>query len=159
MKFSHYLCLAFVALAPFTMDAKSKAIALEPYKELIEFSNLNAEICQQITLGELPQLVLEVKAGTEFPAKFMGTSEYFSFSLDPRLTIKMEKTYYFRFILIQVDKVQVYLSSDLVNWFKAGKFERGAFVTVSVNEGQVLIQSNIHIPSDENNEEDNEEDI
>ncbi len=125
---SKYMCaLAFIT-APLLAQASHKCHELEEWSDIIPFAELTPEMSRQLSWGKLPNVAIEVKAGSEFPAAFFVKYGSFSATQNASFTINVERTCYFRFVSAGANKIKAYMSFDLVKWRKSGAHTKGVTI-------------------------------
>lgn len=136
-----FLFIAITMLSTsFARDKKALPDELNTeVKSVISLRDANQEVMKSLLDGTRFDVAIECEKGTMIPVKYLGNFKFLSLNCDPNLSVKLEETSYLRFI-----KKQVYMSHDLKNWEKAGKFFKKANVIVGVNEAKshIVIESN-----------------
>ena len=111
------VALLFAATAYAKSDNYVKAADLPPVTSIMPALGLESNAARYLTSGKLPDTALEFQAGSELPVRYLLRHNLLSLSYDPKLTIKVEKTCYLRFV-----GKKVYMSLDLVEWHKPKEF-------------------------------------
>ncbi len=93
-------------------------------KQVILLTDLTPEIAKEVLEGMHPDVAIECPEGKELPFKYVGDFGLFSINFAPNLSIKIEKTCYFRFIKKNrkdgtTGNPKGYMSFDLKQWDKA----------------------------------------
>ena len=151
-----YMCVLALVVSPIVAHSRGKYVHLEECSQVIPFGVMTSEISRQLSLGELPNVALELKEGVEFPATFLAKVGFVSIAQDPHLKVNLERNCYFRFLKIENDQIRAYMSFDLVNWKKSAKFNEGTLIfNVDKNQLQVLVTVPERLDEDEERSADN----
>ena len=137
---SKYICALALITAPLLAQTSHKCHELEEWSEIIPFADLTPEISRQLSWGKLPNVAIEVKAGSEFPAAFFVKCGSFSVSQNASFSINVDRTCYFRFVSEGNDKIRAYMSFDLVKWRKSKPQPKGDMIlNADANTLQVAV--------------------
>lgn len=93
-------------------------------KQVISLTDLTPEMAKEVLEGMHPDIAIECPEGKELPFKYMGDFGLFSINFAPNLSIKIEKTCYFRILKKNrkdgtTGNPKGYMSFDLKQWDKA----------------------------------------
>lgn len=122
------LVLIFAAtLMLSTAFAKKRELPVEletEVKQVLSSTDLTPDMTKELLEGKHPRVAIECPEGRELPFKYMGDFGLFSVNFFPNLSVKVEKTCYFRFIKKsgRASPAKGYMSYDLKTWGKAKDF-------------------------------------
>lgn len=85
--------------------------------KIITLDGLSTEMIEELLSSNHPDIVIECKEGAFVPLQFLYNVHIASLKYSPDLTLKVEKSFYLRFI-----NKKAYMSEDLVIWEKPSKF-------------------------------------
>ena len=108
---------------------------------ILSFDQLSFDSIQEFAHMKDSDFIVELKEGTAVPLQFLAKTRILSAMIDPNLVIKVDKTCYLRVI-----NKKCYMSEDLVQWEKAGKFMDGQpviRVIPSTNKPGLTIETSI----------------
>ena len=149
MKKACFLFVCFLSVA--TVHAKAKVFNDRP--RIVPLSELSFEKIQELTRSTTSDYIVEFKEGTTVPLQFLTKTRLLSALIDPNLTLKVEKTCYFRV----VDK-KCYMSEDLTHWEKTSKFLEGKS-TIQIKpsaKGGLMLEATIAPCEDDESEEESD---
>ena len=132
--------IAIGMVAVSSLAAKEQKI-LPEVKVIVPLTDLAIDTTKELFDGSHSDVAILCEAGTELPLKFLTSCEMFSIKWIPNLTIKVDKTCYFR----AVGK-KVYMSYDLINWNR--NFPTGNATMkggISPDKSHVLIETRIDL--------------
>ena len=137
---SKYVCALALITTPLLAQASHKSHTLEECSTFVAFEDLTPEMSRQLFWGELPNMAIEVKAGSEFPAAFFVKYGFFSATQNAAFTINVDRTCYFRFINSGTDEIRACISFDLVKWRKSKPQPKGDMIlNADANTLQVAV--------------------
>jgi hypothetical protein len=127
-----YLSLLIVAICMVSTGfARVKNIlplaVSEDVKKVVLFTDLTPEMTKELLEGQHPNVAVECREGVELPFKYVGNFGLYSINFSPNLSIRMEKTCYFRFVKksrkAKSSKVKSFISFNLKDWEKASNLK------------------------------------
>lgn len=113
MKKAIFLCVCSLI----TGVAYTTPVIFRDVTRIVSADELSIEKINELINLKNWDFTLEFKEGTNFPIKFLTKARCFSAVLNPNLAFKVDKKCYLRVV-----NKKCYLSEDLVEWTKAGKF-------------------------------------
>lgn len=134
-------CCFLIIATTLLFPAFAKERSLPPVEKMISLTDLTFEITDELVQGKIPNMAIECKEGAQLPLRFFANYDLFSIGLIPNLTVRIEKTCYFRFI-----GKKGFISYDLQNWEKGSKLfykNRSPRVKFGIESSQVLIESHL----------------
>lgn len=137
------------ALAITALHAGSKVVTFNDTPRIVSASELTVDKIQGLIQSKNSDVIVELTEGTAIPLQFLLKNRIFSAALDPNLMFKVDKTCYLRVV-----NKKCYMSEDLVNWQKAGKFLDGTpmvQLTPSTNKPGFVLQTDL-VPSGDDEE-------
>lgn len=133
------LLLIFLVITTGTLFAKKKKM-LPELRRIISVTELTPEMIEDLGLGRMPDVAIECEPGTELSPKLSWHNGIFTALLNPMALLKINKPFYFR-----VNRKKVYVSRDLIDWEKPGRWLEGKQTTkvkLGDNKSDVLIETN-----------------
>lgn len=139
------------ALALTTLHARSKVVTFNDTPRVVSAEELSFDKIQKFIQSKNSDFSVELKEGTTFPLQFLVKNRVFSAMIDPNLVFNVDKTCYLRVV-----NKKCYISEDLVQWQKAGKFLDGKStvqLTQSTNKPGFVLQTDV-VPFTDDEESD-----
>ena len=131
------LLTAILLASPLFAKEKKPFPAIQ---QVIPLTELSSEQIQELVLGQHPDIAVECSAGTSLPFRFLFNFKFFSASLDPNLTVKVDESFYLRF-----NGKKVYVSTDLINWSNLSSYIGGPTTTnLKIgDDARLLVETNL----------------
>ena len=121
--------------------AQAKTKELDDMPRILSFDQLSFNNIQEFIRMKDSDVIVELREGTTVPLQFLAKNRILSAMIDPNLVIKVDKTCYLRVV-----NKKCYMSEDLVQWEKAGRFMDGESVVrvvPSTNKPGLTIEASI----------------
>jgi hypothetical protein len=109
------LLIMILALSISIVFAKEKGkslLELQPIEEVLLLTDVTPDVAKGLIEGRLPNLAIECHENMNLPLAFAFKTKIFSLRYNPNLTLKIQKSGYFRIS----HKRKCYFSEDLKNW-------------------------------------------
>lgn len=121
------MCVAIFMISTTFAGGKKSFVKLDKLTDTVLLTDLTPELSKDLCAGDLPNVAVECESGREFPVKAIGKYDFIGASLDPNLSVKLERTCYFRFMKKdpESEKVITFMSFDGRRWKKTGLFNEG----------------------------------
>ena len=124
------LSIALLLISTSYAEKQKCSAELAEVSQVLQDTDLTKDVIEKLFTGDLPEVALEYKRGSDIPLKLSAKFDIFSVKLDPNLSVKVIKNCYCRFIKEKTEKdeiVNIYRSYDLKSWKLLGPFNMGNF--------------------------------